>query len=99
MYITAGLLIGQITCGRSEDMIRTRIFEPLGMTNSIFSVNELQQAEEYALGYNKDKDDRLVEKPFYDVSNMGPAGSINSSVVDSVSIDAAAGRSRNCATD
>ena len=61
--------------------MRTRIFKPLAMTGSNFSVKDSQQAADFARPY-AERDDKVVEIPFRDITNAGPAGSINSNVVD-----------------
>ena len=45
MYMTAGRLGEVITAKTWEEMVRERIFEPLGMNNSNFSVQDTQAAE------------------------------------------------------
>ena len=83
MFLTAGYLIEQIT-GRSwEESVRDRVFEPLGMTRSNFSVLDSQKSENYALPY-EEKDDAVKEMPFRNITNMGPAGSINSDLEDMI---------------
>jgi CubicO group peptidase (beta-lactamase class C family) len=44
MYLTAGYLIGKLSDSSWEAFVRERIFEPLEMTNSNFSVEESQQS-------------------------------------------------------
>lgn len=53
MVMTAGYLAGQVAGTTWEDLVRTRIFQPLGMTHSDLSVEALQQAPDYAFGYRK----------------------------------------------
>ncbi len=80
MYITAGYLVERLTGQSWEDAVRARIFTPLGMTGSNFSVKDSQKAADFARPY-EDRDDKIVEVPFRDISNAtGPAGSINSTV-------------------
>jgi hypothetical protein len=81
MYMTAGYLVERLTGKPWEDAVRARVFEPLGMTSSNVSVKELQRSADHALPY-EDRNDKIVETPFGDVSILGPAGSINSSAVD-----------------
>lgn len=83
MFLTAGYLVEQVT-GRSwEDNVRERIFQPLGMTNSNFSVHDSQKAADFALPYRENEDDDRIELiPFREITNIGPAGSINSSIRD-----------------
>ena len=61
--------------------MRNRIFVPLDMTGSNFSVKDSQKAADFAKPYD-DREDQIVEIPFRDITNVGPAGSINSCVLD-----------------
>ncbi len=79
MYLTAGYLTEVLTGKTWEDAVRTRVFEPLGMKRSNFSVAESQKDADFAQPYAK-RGDAVVKIPFRDISNIGPAGSINSSV-------------------
>ncbi len=81
MFMTAGYLVDSLTGMAWEDAVRKRIFEPLGMAGANFSVKDSQQTADFAKPYG-DRDDRIVEIPFRDITNAGPAGSINSSVTD-----------------
>jgi len=82
MLMTAGYLIDQITGKTWEDVVLERIFEPLGMTNSNFSVEESQRAADFALGYKENEQEQINKMPFRNITTMGPAGSINSSITD-----------------
>lgn len=81
MFMTAGYLLEQLTGQSWEDAVRRRVFEPLGMTSTNFSVKDSQNASDYALPYDE-RDEEVRAIPFRDISNAGPAGSINSSVED-----------------
>ncbi len=81
MFMTAGYLAGHLTGGTWEDAVRTRIFEPLDMRYSNFSVEDSQKADDFAYPY-RDKDDKVSRIPFRNIDNVGPAGSINSNVED-----------------
>jgi CubicO group peptidase (beta-lactamase class C family) len=81
MYLTAGHLIEHLTGKTWEDNVRERIFEPLGMTNSNFSVLDSQKAPDFAQPY-RERDDKIEKIPFRHIETVGPAGSINSSVND-----------------
>jgi CubicO group peptidase (beta-lactamase class C family) len=83
MYVTAGYLIETITGQSWEENIRERIFGPLGMTNSNFSVRDSQRARDFALPYLA-RNDTLKQIPFRNIDLVGPAGSINSSVADMI---------------
>ncbi len=79
MFLTAGYLVETLT-GRSwEDSVRALVFEPLGMTRSNFSVLESQRDADFAQPY-AERDKKVRKIPFRDISVVGPAGSINSSV-------------------
>jgi CubicO group peptidase (beta-lactamase class C family) len=79
MYMTAGYLIERAGGEKWEDAVRKRVFGPLSMTSSNFSVQESQRSSDFAKPYD-DRDDKIVEIPFRDISNVGPAGSINSNI-------------------
>ncbi len=81
MFMTAGMLIGEKTGSSWEEFTAEEIFRPLGMTNSNFSVDESKSTNNYALPY-KEKDDELIQIDFRNIDNVGPAGSINSTVED-----------------
>ncbi len=79
MYLTAGYLSEVMTGKTWEDAVRDRIFNPLEMKRSTFSVMDSQKDADFALGYRK-KDGKVERLPFRPITNIGPAGSINSSV-------------------
>lgn len=81
MFLTAGYLCEKITGKTWEEGVKSRIFEPLGMKRSNFSVKESQASDDFACPYEK-RDDKMRKMPFRDISNVGPAGSINSCVDD-----------------
>ncbi len=79
MFLTAGYLAEQIT-GRSwDDLIRERIFRPLGMNRSSSSANDMPGSGDFSYPYNL-RDGELTRIPIRNIDNAGPAGSINSSV-------------------
>jgi CubicO group peptidase (beta-lactamase class C family) len=82
MYMTAGYLAGQLSGGAWEEVVKKRIFEPLEMKDSNFSVLESQQSDDYALPYGGGFD-QVERTHFYEGSTaIGPAGSINSNLED-----------------
>lgn len=83
LVMTAGYLIGRVSGESWEDFVRQRIFEPLQMNSSNFSVVDSQQSPDFAHPYRKDEHSGAVsEIPFHVMSAIGPAGSINSNVDD-----------------
>ena len=82
MYLLQGV-VGEKLTGKSwEANVESKIFSKIGMTNSNFSVKDLANYKEPALGYNVIKDSVIHKTPYYDIAGMGPAGSINSTVMD-----------------
>jgi CubicO group peptidase (beta-lactamase class C family) len=81
MFMTAGFLAGSVAGSSWEDFARARILAPLGMTETNFSVDDSQKAADYSRSYTL-VHDALDEFPFYNVDALGPAGSINSTVLD-----------------
>ncbi len=81
MFMTAGYLVGNVAGITWEDFVRKRILEPLDMIDTNFSVNDSQKAADFALPY-REKDDQIEPIPFRNIDAIGPAGSINSQVVE-----------------
>ena|GEM_PF-39472 len=81
MYMTAGYLAGQVSGTTWEDFTRQRILEPLGMKETNFSVVETQRTADFSQPYMEIKD-KVEQVPFRDIAAIGPAGSINSNVLD-----------------
>ncbi len=83
MYATAGEVVAKVQKKPWEQVISDRIFAPLGMTNSNFSVTKMQKTKDFSLGYIHNS--RLKETtllPFRNIDEIGPAGSMNSSARD-----------------
>jgi CubicO group peptidase (beta-lactamase class C family) len=79
MFLTAGYLVEVLTDKKWEDAIRTHVFQPLGMERTNFSVEDSQKDADFALPY-REREGQLEKIPFRNISNIGPAGSINSCV-------------------
>ncbi|HEX4947963.1 MAG TPA: serine hydrolase domain-containing protein, partial [Blastocatellia bacterium] len=79
MFMTAGILVEQLAGMSWESFIQQRFFTPLGMKTSNTSVKTSQQAADYSLPYGEEKGE-VKEIPFRNIDEIGPAGSINSSV-------------------
>jgi CubicO group peptidase (beta-lactamase class C family) len=81
MVMTMGYLEGRVAGSSWESLVQGRIFEPLGMQKSNFSVNDSQKSLNFSQPYNLKKE--IVTKvPFKNIDSIGPAGSINSSIND-----------------
>jgi CubicO group peptidase (beta-lactamase class C family) len=79
MFLTAGHLVEQLTGSTWEEAVREKIFTPLGMARSNFSVEDSKDDDDAARPYIE-KDDEVIEVAYRPLNVMGPAGSINSSV-------------------
>lgn len=83
MFMTAGILASEISRTKWEDLVKKRVFEPLGMTASNLSVNDSQKAEDFSQPYIEIKE-KVEKVPFRNIDEIGPAGSINSNVEDMI---------------
>jgi CubicO group peptidase (beta-lactamase class C family) len=83
MFMTAGYLAGRLTGMSWEDLVGERIFGPLGMARSNFSVDESQRSDDFAYPYVRIGED-VRQVDFRNLDEIGPAGSINSSVEEMI---------------
>jgi CubicO group peptidase (beta-lactamase class C family) len=81
MVSTAGEVVAAVAGESWDEIIRERIFVPLGMGSSNTSVRDLTGAPDVATPHTV-KAGRPVPIPWRDIDNIAPAGSINSSVDD-----------------
>lgn len=81
MYVMAGLIIEKVTGQTWEEAVHARVFAPLGMDRSNFSVLDSQKSDDFSLPY-REKNGSVQSIPFNNIKTAGPAGSINSSVAD-----------------
>lgn len=81
MFMTAGYLVGKVDGSSWEDFMQKRILDPLGMKETNFSVVLTQKTGDFSHPYMEIKD-KIDQVPFRDVAAVGPAGSINSNVLD-----------------
>jgi CubicO group peptidase (beta-lactamase class C family) len=81
MYLAAGQLTSRITGKSWDQVIRERIFQPLGMTSSNTSTKDLARLPDIASPHEEIEDTvRII--PYHNIDNIGPAGSINSNALD-----------------
>ncbi len=81
MFMAAGYLVEQLAGCSWEEFVAARILSPLGMSATNFSVTVSQRAPDYALPYNE-REEQVSSIPFRNLDAVGPAGSINSNVLD-----------------
>lgn len=79
MFLTAGYLIEVMTGKKWEDAVRAQVLDRLEMKRTNFSVEDSQKDADFALPY-REREGKLEKIPFRNITNIGPAGSINSSV-------------------
>lgn len=81
MFMTAGILIEDVSNTPWEKFTQDRILNPLEMTSTNFSVSDLQKAKDFSTGYTE-QNNSVVSIPYMNIDAIGPAGSINSNVRD-----------------
>ncbi len=81
MFMLAGYLVEKVDGRPWEEAVRARIFGPLGMDSSNFSVLDSQKSDDFARPYDE-QEGKVRVIPFRDITSVGPAGSINSSVAE-----------------
>jgi len=83
MYLAAGVAAGKAAGADWDTLIAECIFERLGMESSSTSMSQAQTDSRLSLGYLWEDDLQAYKyKPMRNVDNIGPAGAINSNVLD-----------------
>ena len=80
-FLTAGQIIPKVTGMQWEDFIKTKIFDPLEMKNTLALSKDFPNAPNKCSPYTMDEG-KIVKIPFCYIDNLAPAGSIGSSVND-----------------
>lgn len=81
MFVTAGQVVTAVSGMSWDEFIRTRIFQPLGMTSTITSLRDIPAGAEVAWPHAK-ADGVMRAVPASNADNWGAAAAINSNVVD-----------------
>jgi CubicO group peptidase (beta-lactamase class C family) len=81
LYMIAGQIVAAVSGKSWDEVIKERIFAPLGMTTSNTSVAGLLASKDAATPHAK-VDGRLQPVAPMALENVGPAGAINSSVAE-----------------
>lgn len=81
MFLAAGQIIPSATGKSWDDFVKERIFTPLGMTSTSTSIKAFANVDNVATPHAK-IDDKVQPVAWRNIDNIGPAGSINSNVVD-----------------
>ena len=81
MYLAAACGMEEVAGESWEELIAEKILKPLGMKNTTFSVEEMQQSKNYSFPY-LEKNDFLKKIPLRNFNSIAPAASLNSNVLD-----------------
>jgi CubicO group peptidase (beta-lactamase class C family) len=83
MFATTGALVERVSGQRWADFVQSRIFNPLNMTRSNVTVQLMARDGNAAAGHLLDRrTDAVRSIALRDVDVLGPAGAINTTVVD-----------------
>ncbi len=83
MYMSAGAAAGKVAGTDWDTLVKERIFKPLDMDSTTTSVIQAEKDSRLSLGYLWNEDLKVYEyKPMRNMDNIGPAGAINSNVLD-----------------
>ncbi|MBN1327953.1 MAG: serine hydrolase [Candidatus Heimdallarchaeota archaeon] len=81
-FIAATRLVEELSGKNYFDFITERIFKPLKMNDTNFSITEVFEKENFTYGYKESEDDYILEKYLDLKMGSAGAGSINSNLVD-----------------
>lgn len=81
MFLAAGQISPVLAGKEWDDVVRERIFLPLGMNASSTSISKFAGVDNVASPHSK-IDNKLQKVAWRNIDNIGPAGSINSNVID-----------------
>lgn len=81
MYLAAGELEARVAGERWDDLVEQRILGPLGMTETLTTVRGIRGAGDVAAPHVI-IDDTVRPVHWRNIDDIGPAGSLNSNVVD-----------------
>ena len=81
MYATAGHIEAVLAGTTWDDLVRRRVFTPLGMADTKTSTHDLDEAGNVATPHAR-VHDTLSAIPWRNLDDIAPAGSVNSSVTD-----------------
>ncbi|MBI4918275.1 MAG: serine hydrolase [Acidobacteria bacterium] len=84
MYAASGWVI-ELQSGKTwEEFVRERIFRPLGMGSTVYTIAELEKSPDHGVPFTERRDSfELYRIPYYeDTAGMAPAGAIVSNVED-----------------
>lgn len=84
MYVAAGYLV-ELQSGRPwEEFVRERIFKPLNMRNTAFTIPDMLKQPDFGVPFTEKRDsDEIYNIPYYEeTAGLAPAGGICSNIED-----------------
>ena len=81
MFLAAGQIIPKVTQESWDDFVHDRVFTLLGMKETNTTIRDLKGKDDVAAPH-QEIDGKIQPVPYRLIDNIGPAGSINSNVVD-----------------
>jgi CubicO group peptidase (beta-lactamase class C family) len=81
MFLTAGQVEAAVSGESWDALVHQRILDPLGMTSTVTSVKDLPAGGDVATPHAR-IDQHVVPIHWRNIDDIGPAGSINSNVLD-----------------
>jgi CubicO group peptidase (beta-lactamase class C family) len=84
MYAAAGYLIELQTGKTWEEFVREKIFSPLNMTSTVYSIADMLKQPDFGVPYTERRDSfELYKIPYYeDIAGVAPCGAIISNIED-----------------
>ncbi|MBL7742530.1 MAG: serine hydrolase [Chitinophagaceae bacterium] len=82
MFLAQGMIAEKLSGESWEKNVKEKLFKPLGMTASNFTIKDMEKSNDAAIGYIVQKDSIIKKTDYYNINAMGPAGSINSNVTE-----------------
>jgi CubicO group peptidase (beta-lactamase class C family) len=84
MYAAAGHIVELLSDQTWEEFVKSKIFNPLNMSNSMFAVEDMKRQPDFMTPYYEKRDTSiLLPYPFYTKQQgIGPAGAIISNIND-----------------
>jgi CubicO group peptidase (beta-lactamase class C family) len=81
MFLAAGVSMEHLMSSTWEELVSERITHPIGMKHTSFTIGDMHKEKDYALPYI-DRKGGAKRMAFRDISLIGPAGGMNSNVID-----------------
>lgn len=82
MYLVAGLVLEKASGMSWDEFVASRIYAPLGMTNSTTTITGFDDSSNIAAPHAFEEDDSLAPTKWYISDQVGPAASVNSCAED-----------------